>query len=378
MKSISIRFILTFFVVLFIQSSYSNPRLRIAILDLKAGVGRSQSQVDGLADMLGVELYNSGYFTVIERGQLNTVLNANNISTNAKTSPEQLKLIGKKLNVSAVLIGTVNFIARDSKLASDGITRFESGEYNIDIRLVSVENGEWLSSAGLKECGTERSLMTKLAQQLAKNLDNSILPNNNNSPKILLDYLYVAPADLGYFSSSPENIINITNKQVLCGYRDWRLPTREELDLLRANARLLNLEQGASYAYDGMRWNGEYAVRLVRSKVVVQQKTSERQYPYFEETTHDFGAIPILSGSVKKRFRLLNPSPFDTKIENVTTTSSSISVDWTRTSIETGGAGYVYITYNPNGRQGVHFNNAINVHLSSGKTLTIYVTGYVE
>ena len=42
----------------FVQPIYGN-KLRIAILDLKAGVGRSTSQIDGLEDMLTNELFTS-------------------------------------------------------------------------------------------------------------------------------------------------------------------------------------------------------------------------------------------------------------------------------------------------------------------------------
>ena len=59
--------------------------------------------------------------------------------------------------------------------------------------------------------------------------------NNPDSGKVvvLYDYLYVYPEDLGEFSSEPVNLIEQINRQKKYGYDDWRMPTREELEIIR-------------------------------------------------------------------------------------------------------------------------------------------------
>lgn len=354
-------------------------KLKIAILDLKSGVGCTQDAVDGLSDMLSMELFNSGYFIIVERSQVNRVLQANNLY-GKQLSENQLKSIGNTLKVDAVLVGTVNYIVRDVKRASDGVSKINSGEYNVDIRLMSVADGRMLSSAGDEGRGrTDRELMTSVAQQLIRNLDSSI-KKENSSVQVLYDYLYVFPEDLGSFSSCPTGVIDITNRNNLYGYNDWRLPTEEEVSIMEANSTLLHLDKGVNYAhqYSWSRSSGKYQVRLVRTKVVVQQRTQNRIEPYFERTSHDFGVIQILSGKVTTKFCLQNPSSRNITIENVTKTNSSITVSWDKDVIPSGSKGFVTVIYNPNGRQGVSFNSSINVIISTGQHFTLYITGKVE
>ena len=69
--------------------------------------------------------------------------------------------------MESVLIGTVNFLAEHKNL--DGSM---TGEYNVDIRAVSVESGQILTTAGgTKSSGsTYRAMMEKIARRLAENL----------------------------------------------------------------------------------------------------------------------------------------------------------------------------------------------------------------
>ena len=130
--------ILLFLLLLLISNSaiaQKPNKLRIAILDLNAGVNRNQSQIDGLADMLSVELFNSGCFTLIERTQVDKVILEQNFQKNS-LSASQRKKIGEILGVDAIVTGIVNFIVRDTRWGSDNSSKFDVGEYNIDIRYI--------------------------------------------------------------------------------------------------------------------------------------------------------------------------------------------------------------------------------------------------
>lgn len=155
----------------FVQPAYGN-KLRIAILDLKAGVGRNSSQINGLEDMLTNELFKSGYFTIVERSRVNQVLQANDLYGKNLTEA-QYKILAEKLEVDAVLVGTINYIVRDVDNASDGSSKIDIGEYNVDLRLISV-TGELLSSAAIHAKGrSERETMDLAARDIVRNLDNS-------------------------------------------------------------------------------------------------------------------------------------------------------------------------------------------------------------
>ena len=373
---------LVFFVILLCfgtNPSFAQSQLKIAILDLSAGVNQDQQQVDGLSDMMSVALFNSGVFTIVERTQVEKVLQEKRMKTgNFKDS--DLKMIGELLKVDAILTGTINFLQRDTKRASDGTSRIKVGEINIDIRLISVETGEVLSAAGGEIKGsTERELMTKVASMLVQNMDRDEVGVSRDSPYVLLGYLFVYPEDLGGFSTSPVSLINTINKNCSYGYNNWRLPTREELDLLTSNKRKLRLYGNGSYAYDQCWGYGrEYNVRLVRSKVVVQQAAISEGEPFFEKTHHNFGTIQVLEGSVRTRFVLKNQSSNPVNITSVEKTSSNITITNTSTPIQAGEDGYVEVIFNPNGRQGSDFKYSIYVNLSNGKKEKLEISGRIE
>lgn len=159
------KFILFAFLVFVAWNAPAQNRLRIAILDLNAGVNRTQSQVDGLADMLSVELFNSGCFSIVERTQVDKVIREQHFQM-SELSDAQRQKIGGLLKVDAIVTGTINFIPRDTRYGSDYSSKYDVGEYNVDIRLVSVNTGEWLSVAGGEQKGcTERELMRHVAMQ---------------------------------------------------------------------------------------------------------------------------------------------------------------------------------------------------------------------
>lgn len=143
-----------------------NKKMKIAVMDFKAGVGVNANEVEGLSDMLINTMYESGKFSIVERSQINQVLKEQKFQASELTN-EQLAQVGRILGVESVLIGTVNFLAEHKNL--DGSM---TGEYNVDVRAVDVESGEVVTTAGAaKSSGsTYRSMMEKIGRQLAANL----------------------------------------------------------------------------------------------------------------------------------------------------------------------------------------------------------------
>jgi len=80
-----------------------------------------------------------------------------------------------------------------------------------------------------------------------------------NTPYVIYDYLKVFPNDLGTFDAEPKTIIARLNQNQQYGYGTWRLPTNEELALLKAN----NLIGDGSYM---TRENKTGIVRLVTDR----------------------------------------------------------------------------------------------------------------
>ena len=264
-------------------------KIKVAIVDLRPGVNRTQSQIDGLEDMLIAELFNSGKFTVVSRAQVDKVIREQRFQ-NSNLSSAQKQRIGGILGVDAIITGTINYIVRDRKYASDYSSKVDMGEYNVDLQLINVRTGEIAAAAGDEQgSSTERQLMSRIARRLANSLDMSSFEASRPKP----------------------------------------------------------------------------APRQTRT-------------PYFDKTSHNFGTVQILSGSVKTRFCLKNYSGSTVYIQDVSKTSSALSVDYSTSGISDESEGCITVTFNPNGRQGSSFKNSIIVTLSDGQKITLYVQGRVE
>lgn len=371
------KIIVILFLFLCTNNIYAQKKLNIAILDLKAGVGRTQSQIDGLADMLTVELYNSGQFIIKERIQVEQIVKELQLQK-SNLSNDQRKELGDRLQVQAILIGTINFQVRERTL-EDVATDMAKGEYNIDIRLIDIDTGEILSAAGGNVPGTrtERSVMNQIAQELAENLKTSA---RSDEVFILYDYLYVFPDDIGKFLSCPNNVISAINKKNTHGFNDWRLPTNEELSLMISNRQELGLLSNAVYAsinqFDNI---NPYSVRLVRTEVLVQEQDNKPEVnPYIENTTYDLGTISVLSGSATAAFIIQNPTKDMLYITNVKSPSSDLIVNWTSHGIAPGESGRITVKIGTNGRQGVTINKSLTATLSNGHKLTMYIKGSIK
>ena len=142
-----------------------DKKMKIAVMDFKAGVGVNADQVEGLSDMLINTLFETKKFNIVERSQLYEVLKEQNLQ--GELTVQQCVKVGRILGVESVLIGTVNFLAEHKNY--DGSM---TGEYNVDIRAVSVESGEVMTTAGgTKSPGsTYRALMEEIARKLAVNI----------------------------------------------------------------------------------------------------------------------------------------------------------------------------------------------------------------
>ena len=159
--SLIIMLLITFAMV----ATAQNKKMKIAVMDFKAGVGVNANEVEGLSDMLINTLFETKKFDIVERSQLYEVLKEQKLQ--GELTVQQCVQVGRILGVESVLIGTVNFLAEHKNL--DGSM---TGEYNVDIRAVDVESGQILTTAGAAKSSssTYRALMERIARQLAENL----------------------------------------------------------------------------------------------------------------------------------------------------------------------------------------------------------------
>ena len=208
---------------------------RAAVMEFKAGSGISQADVDGISGIFTTYFRPAGY-TMIERTQIDRIIEEQRLQRSTLTESQMVR-VGQLLNLSKIVIGDVNVVM---------------GQYNVDVRVINVESGTIAATEGATFAGSSyREVMKNLAQKLAGQIaigagptvsaqptPSAPAPKTRTKVETVYGYLHVFPNELGVFQSHPNSVIANINNQGMHGYDEWRVPTNEELSLLRANGYL--------------------------------------------------------------------------------------------------------------------------------------------
>jgi hypothetical protein len=235
---------------------------KIAVLDFKAGVGISQTDVDGLSSTFVTYFSPRGY-QLVERSQINQVIEEQGFQQTSLTESQMVRL-GQIMNLSKIVVGDVNIVG---------------GSPNLDVRVIDVQSGEVTGRDGATFAWTNyRATMQQLAQKVAGQIgvvyggngQSGYAQPSGKSPsgkvETILGYLQVYPEDLGTFNSEPTTVIAAVNRQKLNDYGDWRLPTNEELSLMATAKEKLGMGSISSYmSRENANSGGMKIVRLIRS-----------------------------------------------------------------------------------------------------------------
>lgn len=204
---------------------------RCAVLEFKAGVGISQADVDGISAIFITYFRPAGY-TMVERTQIDKVIEEQGFQRSRMTQSQMVR-VGEILNVSKIVVGDINVVM---------------GQYNVDARVINVETGTIAATDGAQfTTSAYRTSMQNVATRLASKI--AITPGatvqasspaastarSRNKVEVLYGYLKIFPNELGVFQAEPTSVIAQINKQAQHGYNNWRIPTNEELSLMRAN-----------------------------------------------------------------------------------------------------------------------------------------------
>lgn len=220
---------------------------RAAVMEFKAGAGISQADVDGISGIFTTYFRPAGY-TMIERTQIDRIIDEQQLQRSSLTESQMVR-VGQLLNLSKIVIGDVNVVM---------------GQYNVDVRVINVESGTIAATEGATFAGTSyREVMKNLAQKLAGQIaigtgstinSNSTFsaPKTRTKVETIYGYLHVFPSELGIFQSHPNSVIANINNQSMHGYNEWRLPTNEEISLLRANGYLSSAQYMTKENASGM------------------------------------------------------------------------------------------------------------------------------
>lgn len=124
----------------------------------------------------------------------------------------------------------------DNNYSNSSTQNSDFGEF-IDPATIEQSNNEYIEEPKQSEEPKQKaSQETKRPRQdFAEEEPKKSEPKQRSSVEVLYGYLKIFPNELGEFNSEPKTIIAQINKQALHDYNTWRIPTNEELSLLRAN-----------------------------------------------------------------------------------------------------------------------------------------------
>jgi TolB-like protein len=127
---------------------FSREKISLAVLDLE-GKNVDQSKAEAVTDLLRTELFNTGSFKVVERQKVRQILEEQRFQSSGMTDTDRAAEIGRLLNVSKIMIGTV------TQLGSTHI---------INTRIVDVQSGAVVLAEAIERRGGEEELPKAIAE----------------------------------------------------------------------------------------------------------------------------------------------------------------------------------------------------------------------
>ena len=143
------------------------PKRRVAVLDFDYATvheyvldlfGHDEDIGRGIADMLVTDLVRNGTYSVIERRQLDHVLQEQNFQQSGRADPTSAVQLARLLGVDAIIIGSITQFGRDDKKLGLGAVgggvhvggiglgglgrKTAKAVVNIDARIVSTTTAE--------------------------------------------------------------------------------------------------------------------------------------------------------------------------------------------------------------------------------------------
>lgn len=207
-------------------------------------------------------------YNAYDRVDLQTIMSEHNFQRTGLVDDATIKKLGEMTGASLVLIPEV--------AASD------DGKIYVAVKMLDVTTAQTMMSTGQLMGSSSNEVDEGCLLLVEKVLGNGVSTSNISAPTdepiTLYGYLHVFPKDVGEFKALPEQLLSAINNQGQYGYDSWRLPTIEELSIMRANSDLIPNLKNADYLCSDSS-NGGYA-RLVTTDSSVKQRELRKKAIY--------------------------------------------------------------------------------------------------
>ncbi|HEY6952996.1 MAG TPA: CsgG/HfaB family protein [Bacteroidota bacterium] len=158
MKSKILLFLVAAFVLSLTATAQLKKRVAISRFEDRSGSG-FHSLGSGVADMLATALVKSGKFAVIERQELDKLVEEQKLGESGLVTPQTAPKVGQLLGAELFVVGAVTECGTKESNIGGGISVFGGGLKTkkartvVDIRLINTSTGEIIASEA--EEGTE-------------------------------------------------------------------------------------------------------------------------------------------------------------------------------------------------------------------------------
>lgn len=139
---------------------------------------------DGVSDMLTTALVKSGQYRVIERQELDRILNEQDLGQSGRVTPQSAAQIGQVLGVEIAVIGSVSEFGYKKGETGGAIKGLGVGVSNqaatvgVDVRMVNTSTGEIITAENVRKQKSAKGLKLRtnaLAFKDQKDFDESLV-----------------------------------------------------------------------------------------------------------------------------------------------------------------------------------------------------------
>lgn len=126
--------------------------------------GGGKSPGSGMADMLVTALVKSDQYTVLERGEIDQVLQEQDLGTSGVVTPQSAAQVGQMLGAEMVIFGTVTEFGYKDRSVGGATRKFgvgiesQSAVVATDVRMVNSTTGEIIAAENVRKQESKRGL----------------------------------------------------------------------------------------------------------------------------------------------------------------------------------------------------------------------------
>ncbi|MBQ3249822.1 MAG: hypothetical protein IJB05_01605 [Bacteroidales bacterium] len=199
-------------------------------------------------------------YTAYDRVDLQSIMSEQNFQRTGLVDDATIKRLGEMTGASLILIPEV-------AMSDDGKIYVAVKMLDVTTAQTMMVTGQLMgSSSDAVEEGC-RSLAMKILGEGSRTTNTTV---STTEPVTLFGYLHVFPTDIGEFQTLPAQLLSAINRQAQYGYDTWRLPTTEELSIMRANSHLIPNFKNVDYLCSDSSVKG--LARLVTTGMSVAEK----------------------------------------------------------------------------------------------------------